>query len=522
MDFQKFKHCIAWYESLSPHMVLMGAAQICKSEFMVINMLATAYCGCNVFCILPKYEMKESYVLSRVKRPINQSTEYQSIVRDGNMNSTVTLSFGKGMLRFVGANVESDFVEFAGDLYCVDETDQVQTWENVELGMSRLASSQYKFQIYLSNPSTPDGKIHQMFLKSDQRRWMAPCDSCGKFCNMDWFETVVDPIKDSAGSIVSYQLRDKEWTPGCGRDIYIKCPHCSEGIVQRFDDDCHWLPHAHSPENIEGYHVPSIVSPLVTVAELYAEFQAGLTNPSKMRYFYNMRLGLPFSAQGNSVTGDLLKQCATGIEMVHLPEMSYIPSDSVEEPCSMGIDVAPSRLDVRISRSVKGKRQAVFFGKLDTTTGWADLHNLIERYNVKVAVIDSGPESKLAQDFQKEANCVVWRCKYLGEGTDRTQKYNYNDMIISIDRTEALDRGYAQLRSKRNQLPQGVEFVYGGDYLKEMKALVRNYTEDKKGNPKNEWVGSNQDHSRHADVYDILAHNEMNQDTLSADCLTIG
>jgi len=503
-------------------MVLMGAAQICKSEFMVINMLATSYCGCNVFCILPKYEMKESYVLSRVKRPINQSSEYQSIVRDGNMNSTVTLSFGKGMLRFVGANVESDFVEFAGDLYCVDETDQVQTWENVELGKSRLGSSQYKFHIYLSNPSTPDGKINEMYLNSDQRKWMAPCANCGEFCNMDWFDSVVEAVLDSSGNVLNYKLRDSEWQAGCGRDIQIKCPHCKVGNISRFDERNHWKAHAVSLDNIEGYHVPSIVSPLVTVSELYHEFTLGLSDPSKMRYFYNMRLGLPYSAQGASVSNELLDKCAKGPNLVMLPEMSYVPEDSSEAPCSMGVDVASSRLDVRISRNNKGRREGVFFGKLDSNTGWEDLHNLIERYNVKCCVIDSGPESKLAQDFQEIAKCQVWRCKYLGEGTERVLKRNFNEMIISVDRTEALDRGYAQLKAGKNMLPKNYESIYGGLYAKEMTALVRNSTENKKGVARYEWVGSKQDHSRHADVYDLIAFEEMNQDTLTTECLTIG
>jgi hypothetical protein len=511
MDFNRFKHCIDWYESTSTHMVLMGAAQVCKSEFMVINMLAASYNGCNVFCILPKYEMKESYVLTRFKKPINMSEGYRKLL--GDMNSTVTIQFGKGMLRFVGANVESDFVEFAGDMYCVDETDQVDTWENVELGRSRLGSSRYKLQVYTSNPSTPDGKIHQMFLKSDQRKWMAPCTECGEFTNMDWFETVVEPLSDSSGIAMGYQLRDKDWAPGCGRDIYIKCPSC-DGVVNRFSDSCYWKPHAES--KIEGYHVPSIVSSLVSVTEMYEEFIAGQSDPSKMAYFYKMRLGLPFSAQGSSVSKNLLKRCSSEESVFEIfPERAHILEDMSEDPCSMGIDVSPKRLDIRISRNRGGKREAVYLAKLDTATAWDDLHNLIERYNVQCAVIDSGPDGHLIQTFQQNAKCTVWRCKYQGVGTDRTLKYNHNDMIIVIDQTEALDRGYSQLKSGKNLLPINYEHIYKGTYIKEMTALVRNYSEDKSGKPSYKWVGSKENHSRHADVYDLLAFEIINQDMLT-------
>lgn len=521
MDLVKFPHLIDWYESTADTICIIGAAQTGKSEFVVIDMLAASYLGCNIFVVLPKYEMRDIYATTRVKRPLMTSPHYKKIVQEGMMNSTQIIQFGKGMIKFVGANVESDFVEYAADMYVVEETDKITTWANVEMGYSRLQASIFKYKRFVSNPSTTDGKIEEIYKDSDQRVWKCRCKDCGEFHDLDWFKCVVEEIRDSNGNVIDYQLRDKEWKRGCGRDISVKCPHCKTGNIERFHPDNHW--EATNPEGLyEGYRAPSLISVLCTVSELYDEFVKALSNPSKMQAFYNMRLGMSYSAPGNSVPVELLASCSDPKQnFVITPETAYIPGDCHPGPCSMGVDVAPTRLDVRISFNDKGKRRAVYFGKLSTDTGWDELTNLAERYNVAACVIDIGPEVDQTKKFADDANFDVWRCKYQGAGSERTMKLNHNDMIIAIDRTVALDKGYSQLKSKKNVLPANFLSIYDGLYSQEMTSLIRQMSE-KEGNQKYEWVGSPQDHSRHSDAYDLLAHSLIEEDVLTIDNITIG
>jgi len=153
----------------------------------------------------------------------------------------------------------------------------------------------------------------------------------------------------------------------------------------------------------------------------------------------------------------------------------------------------------------------VFCGKIRATS-IHELHELIERYTVEKAVIDAGPELMLALDFQMEAQCDVWLCRYGGEGMTRQRSYSVQDRVITIDRTEAMDRSYSQLRIKRVILPENYRDIMAGEFTEEMCMPVRQIELDTKGNPKYEWT-KGKDHQRHADTYDMLAF-ELMQDAI--------
>lgn len=522
MDFERFPHTRAWYESVSPEIVIPGAAQVCKSEWLVIDMLATAYCGCNCFTVLPKYEMRDIYAATRVKKPLLTSPEYKKILSQGNSSSTQLIEFGRGMIKFVGANVESDFVEYAADAYYVEETDKVTTWSNVELGKSRLQASIFKFKRWVSNPSTKDGKIWEMYLESDQQVWRGKCNKCNEFCEMDWFDTVVNTIRDNQGNVVNYTLRDTEWTPNCGRDIQVMCPNCSGGVVNRFHPENHWYAKNPGPL-VEGYHAPSIISPLVTVEEMWTEFRRAISNPTLMQWFYNMRLGLPFTTQGNSIPVELLRACAEpGYTFTVTPEAAFIPQDSHPGPCTMGVDVSAARLDVRISAMEGNKRRMVYIAKLVSPNRWEYLHELGERYNVQCCFIDHAPEGELSIEFQNDAKFDVWRMNYQGAGVSRGLKFNSSDRIVTIDRTIALDKGYSQLKSKKNILPDNFQTFFGGAYVSEMISLIRELSENKDGSARFEWTGKPEsDHARHTDAYDLLACETIQDDVIDASNIMI-
>jgi hypothetical protein len=256
---------------------------------------------------------------------------------------------------------------------------------------------------------------------------------------------------------------------------------------------------------------------------MWVEFRKALSNPTLMQWFYNMRLGLPFTSPGNSIPVELLVACSdTNHNMVITPESAYIPEDCHSGPCSMGIDVAAARLDVRISSIQGGKRRAVYFGKLLSPTRWEDIITLGERYNVQSCVIDHAPEGENAIQFKNTAPFPVWRINYQGAGTSRNTKYNHADRIITIDRTVALDRAYSQLKTKKNILPANFKSIFAGAFVDEMISLTRNLSEDNQGNARYEWEGAAEsDHSRHADAYDLLAAEIIMDDVIDSSNMLI-
>lgn len=112
MDFSHNQHLVPIYNSLARKLVLQGSVQSMKSEMMIIDHLAMAACGLSVFFILPKIEMRNTYVQSRVNKRISESPEYRRLLSKGDFDNTAIKNFGKGVIKYVGSNELADFREF--------------------------------------------------------------------------------------------------------------------------------------------------------------------------------------------------------------------------------------------------------------------------------------------------------------------------------------------------------------------------------------------------------------------------
>lgn len=505
MDFEHFPHVRELYNNTARELVLMGSVQSFKSEYIVIDHFACAYIGLSVFFVVPKFEMRNTYVQNRVNRCVENVKEYKKIMGNGFFDSMAIKSFGKGVVKYVGSNVLADFKEFPADVMVVEEVDECNL-ENIEYAMDRLRASRYQFKRYLGNPRVKGRGIHKFFLRSDQREWEVPCTKCGEFSETDWFKTIVEDIVDKDGNVVDYTLRDKEWEPGCKRDIHMICPLCG-GILDRASTKGRWTPKNPS-SSVEGYHLSMMSNMINSVAGMWERFSRAINDPGLMQRFFNSDLGLPFDAVGNKVTSTMLDNCVgkddDAYDFIIQPDCGHVKDHSHPGPCSMGVDVG-SNFDVRISyMHPRGKRQAVYIGKVK---GVEELYDLIQLYNVEKCVMDSMPEITLAADFQEAAieyQCEVWLCRYGKEGSDRRRTYDLVNRIINADRTEVMDRSFSQLRLKKNILPENYDAVLSGEYSSEMCMPVRKMVEDNNGNPRFEW-SKGKDHQRHADTYDMLA-----------------
>lgn len=502
MNFKRFPHIREIYETTARTLVLQGSVQSLKSEFCIIDHFAVAFTGLSIFYVLPKYETRNTYVQNRVNRCVENVPEYKKIIGSSFFDSVALKQFGKGTIKYVGSNVLADFTEYPADVLVIDEVDECNA-ENLTYAVDRLRASPYQFRRYLGNPRISKKGINALYLESDQREWYIPCKECGKFQHANWFSAVVRELVDKEGRVVDYTLRDESWERGCGRDINMICKDCGGSLV-RNSQDGRWEPQ--NPESeIVGYHISMLCNMLNPVAEMWKRFKKAIHDPSKMQQFYNSELGEPYNAAGNRVTSELLDACSRRGDDSFVFQIGSNCAHTIGNesfgPCTMGIDVGSS-LDVRISLRNRGKREAVYIGKVKTID---DICDLIERYNVKVGVIDAMPEISLVAELQSVAPCEIWTCLYRqSEGRDRKIRLDYNEQAVVADRTFVLDKGFSDLKKGMNILPTNVEAVLQGKYVDEMCEPVRQLQKDSKGRDRYEWT-SGEDHSRHADAYDSLA-----------------
>lgn len=509
MNFSRFPHIREIYETCAPNIVLQGSTQSLKSEFIIVDHLAAAFSGLAVFFVIPKVETRTTYVQNRVDKCVENTPYYKTIVGEGFFNSVFLKSFGKGTIKYTGSNTLADFREYPADIIYVDEVDECNQ-KNLEYAIDRVGASPYQFSRWLGNPDQPNLGINAKFNETDMREWFVPCRSCGKFYESNWYKTIVKEVKDKEGNVVDYALRDTEWRPGIKRDVHMICPGCG-GVLHRHSKKGVWVPMKKGMDKV-GYHLSKVSSLFNELEGMWQRFQGAQGDLVKLKHFVTSELGVPFATVGNKLTDGMLSSCCIpNYNFVIKDDCAHIQDDRHIGPCSMGIDVG-ANFDVRVSYITnRGTRQCVYVGKVRNQE---ELYDIMRRYNVQVAVMDSEPEAAISrevQDVSGNSGTTTWLCKYrYSEGLATAQLVHESDMSIHVDRTESLDNTFSALKRKRNLLPQNFRDLLNGEYVAEMCASVRETTEDAKGRRRNIWTKC-KDHQLHADNFDRLA-SELLQD----------
>lgn len=523
LRFDTYPHLVELYEEGALHkdIVIMAGTQVGKTDWLIVYCLAAAYCGLNVFFILPKDEFRDTFVTEKVLKTIKLSPFYTSVVSEGISKSKDLINFGRGMIKFVGGRSETNFVSFSGDIIVCDETDQLSEPKNIDVGMGRLNNSDFRFSRFVSNPSNSGGFIFKRYELSDKRVRKYPCSKCGKLQEINFFKNIISLILDDEGNVIGHNLKDKDYVSGDTRDIYAICEEeCCGGVLDRASKESRWEATAFSERGLVGYKMPSFCNPRRPLIEIYNKYCDAVNSPSAMEAFYMTELAEPYVTAGNKVSEDILSNCVEKGYLFVLEADQAYSHYSLKKPCVMGVDTATNHWDISISHQEKISSEElhrlVFIGKMNPKDGLYFLHDLVERYNVICVVIDMQPETLPVMQFQQEAKCVVWRCDFWNT-SGRDTEYVDDSGKVMTNRREMLDKSYSILRQKKLIIPENYKDILQGLYTKEMMALTRIVEQNTKGVWVPKWVGPSEDHQRLADGYRNLARETTTQSILTAE-----
>lgn len=203
-------------------------------------------------------------------------------------------------------------------------------------------------------------------------------------------------------------------------------------------------------------------------------------------------------------------------QRVDLPRgcMGIQPRD-VRGPCAAGVDIRPGSFDIICADVVRSPAglcvvRPLFIGKVRDEI---DTLFVIEQYKVRVAVVDTRPETTLAKRLQvsaREKGIEVWRAEYNTSPSSIDMQANENEMVLKLDRTMTLDTvHYAFQTGLTAVLPQNFKEITGGQFLREMCASQRVPTRWM-GKDCYAWENRGADHSFHAFNYLLAAIKKGN------------
>src|SRR5256712_3997749 len=253
-SFESHEYLRAIYDDTSLHVVLSKAAQIGGPTWAILRSLHACLTGLNVMSFSPTRTDVLEFSKSRVG-PLLRENEF--LAKQMRETDTAGLKrIGDAHLYLRGMQSTVGMKSVPADMIVFDELDEA-TPEAKSLARERLAHSDYKRIIELSNPCLPEYGIDESYQVSDQRHWTLKCPSCGTWTALE----EEFPVK--LGEEVKIIL------PRADGTFYRACPKCGAELDLAAGE---WVPD-YPDRTIHGYRISQTFSSKLDPGAILKEYR---------------------------------------------------------------------------------------------------------------------------------------------------------------------------------------------------------------------------------------------------------
>ncbi len=377
----------------------------------------------------------------------------------------------------------------AANLY-FDEMDEMDE-AAVTLGRERSAGQLEKFEFDISTPTAPDFGINAEFKNSDQRHFMFQCPHCSRYTEMSFPDCIVI----TADNYYDDSVHDSYY-------ICKECKHKLDHFAKQEWLKGKWVP-SFNGRNVVGYHVNQMYSFMIPPNEFAIKALRRYRSEHDEQEFYNSNLGLPHVVKGARVDDEDINIAISNYESAKAGYGNQF--------ICMGVDVG-NKLHVEITEyksapvetdDINLSTHAIVLCHT-TVDEFEDLDVLMKQYDVNFCVVDRQPEQRKAKEFTNRWRGMARTCVTTGEkisGRDAVLHDWTDEDSVSIDRTSWLDMALRRFKSRTIKLPIDT----GHEYKVGIKAPIRIYKKNAKGEPRGTYVAKDPDHYAFARVYCEIA-----------------
>ncbi len=378
-----------------------------------------------------------------------------------------------GIITFRGMQSRVGMKGVPGDFVVIDELDEAPI-DFVFWIKKRLAHSEEKRILKLSNPTLPDYGIDAEFQGTDQQYWLLKCEKCGAY---------TDLVESFPDCLVTFK----------GETIRL-CQHCRDRALNPSVGQ--WVAKRPSITEKRGRQYSQLFSHFLSPSEILEEYRT----TKKIGDFWNLTIGIGYVEAENRL----------GIQEV----LSLCGSDGIVTedpgPCFMGVDPG-GRIHVVISKTWPGKAGKIIH--LGVYDDFEELDRLMNNFNVSRCVIDGQFEQRNCRAFAKRHSGRVFLCFYSIRQKVEA-RWNEREAIVDCNRTETLDDSHKEILDGNIVLPRECDVVreFARHLHNVAKVIEEEERKDKKTGKSEKtgakyWVYKNlgDDHFRHAYNYEAMA-----------------
>jgi len=471
-SFEGHEYLRAIYDDTAPHVVLSKAAQIGGTTWAILRSIHACLLGLNVIYFFPTRTDVLEFSKSRVSPMLLENPFLSRLMTD---TDTAGLKrIGEAHLYLRGMQSTVGMKSVPADMVVFDELDETSPAAKA-MARERLAHSDYKRVIELSNPSLPDYGIDEGYQKSDQRHWTLKCPACGRWT------APVKAFPTKLGEAVDI-IR-----PRPDGSHYLACPGCGGELDLASGE---WV--ADFPERqIHGYRISQLFSSKVDPGEILEEYRT-TRFPDR---FYNLKIGVPWADLERRLDeATVLSLCGDELMQEKAQAGSY----------AMGVDTG-KLLHVVILKNAY-RDEGYLLVHLAICRDFEELDGLMKAFYVTRCVIDGLPETHAARAFAQRHEGQVF-LSFFNENQRGVPKWDEEGQIVQVNRTEALDASRAAVREKKLVLPRRSPLVE--TFARHMAADAKVLEEDEStGIQKYRYIKTGENHFSLAFTYAWLARED--------------
>lgn len=431
--------------------------------------------GYNVLFTTPAQQQLQDFVQARLN-PVLQFSDYlyERIESDDIKTQKLGLKkIGRGHIYFRGSQNAKQIITVDADCVYLDERDRFIE-ENVPYIDKRMNASDLKWRREVSTPTLPEWGVHKAYLESDRRVWEVKCEHCGTWQELDFFKN----IDFKKGETI--------------------CRHCNKWLNRLADG--RWR--VTNPDSeIHGYKIPGLVNPKNGVSEILKKYKkAQESGFSAMQQFFNQTLGLPYEVEGQQLKINELEACRRDY-------MFPVAPNKVTNTY-LGADIGsgtPHHLVV-VEKIKKDKYRIVWAGTVNSFFGPQDsIEHVINKYNVKRAVVDKGPERSKVKELVEKFPGRVYAAIYPTMDFSVQEYVIWDDIKheVRLDRTISLDYLIGNIQNQNIEFPKNIQLVEG--FYKQLRSSTRIHEKTRGGKEVSKWIEKGPDHFFHALNYARIA-----------------
>jgi hypothetical protein len=462
-NFHRHEYLRGPYEDDHPHQVELKATQMgCTTRAMLKALHGSRYRGYKgILYLFPSRTDVLDFSRSRISPLIDANPDsIGGWIRD--TDSAGLKQVWNSFLYLRGMQSRVGLKSIPVDFLILDELDEAPQ-NAMDMAWERMAHSEFREVLKLSNPTLPDYGIDKAFQETDQKYWFLKCPKCSHFTCLE--DTFPECLLEVGGRVIR------------------ACERCKSELNPAVGE---WVAKRPSITDKRGYHYSQLFSQYVEPSEILHQFRT--TN--NLQDFYNLKIGIAYVEAENRLSVE---------EVLALCDNDGIAS-SDHGPCYMGVDQGRD-LHVVIGKKHPGKAGKLIH--LGIYKEWEELDRLIKAFKVSRAVVDALPETRNARAFAERHRGKVYLCFYQ-EHRKGQYAWNEKDLTVACNRTESLDASHNEVMNGELILPK--ECVITREFAKHLHNVAKKLEEDEEtGSKRYVYVRLGADHFRHAFNYEAMA-----------------